>query len=112
MRFLVDVQIPIRLTQWLVDQGHEAQHALDIGLGRSGDNAIWRRAIEIAAVIVTKDEDFAEWVKRGRVGPRVVWLRTGNGTTAQLTAILTPLLPRLIDRLNDGERLIEVRRSG
>ena len=31
------------------------------------------------AVIVTKDEDCANWVMAGRSGPQAFWLRTGNG---------------------------------
>jgi predicted nuclease of predicted toxin-antitoxin system len=39
---------------------------------------VWRYAQAQGAVLVTKDEDFAEWVRRGRPGPQVVWLRIGN----------------------------------
>jgi len=60
-------------------------------------------------VIVTKDEDFAEWVLRGRVGPAVVWLRVGNTSKHALFAWLEPLLPTIVSKLEGHERLIEVR---
>jgi predicted nuclease of predicted toxin-antitoxin system len=66
VRFLVDNQLPVALAGWLRDQGHEAEHVLDIQLAQAKDNPIWLHAIKVGAVIVTKDEDFADWVRRGR----------------------------------------------
>lgn len=60
-------------------------------------------------MIITKDEDFAEWVRRGRQGPAVVWLRIGNSSNRALQVWLEPLLPVIIRKLESGERLIEVR---
>ena len=60
-------------------------------------------------MIVTKDEDFAEWVLRGRRGPSVVWLRVGNTSGSALLAWFEPLLPTIVKKLDEGERLIEVR---
>jgi len=59
-RFLVDNQLPAALTRWLRDKGQEAEHVLDLNLGQSPDTQIWQRAAELGAVIVTKDEDFAQ----------------------------------------------------
>ena len=84
---------------WLREDGHQADHVLEIGLAQSKDRVIWLYAQEHRAVIVTKDEDFAEWVRRGRPGPAVLWLRTW----------LEPLLPAIISQLEKGERLVEAR---
>ncbi len=78
MRFLVDNQLPGALATLLREQGHEAEHVLELGLAQGKDNPIWQRATATSAVIITKDEDFAEWVRRGRPGPAVVWLRVGT----------------------------------
>jgi predicted nuclease of predicted toxin-antitoxin system len=64
---------------------------------------------ERGAAIITKDEDFAKWVRRGRSGPAVVWLRTGNSSSRALLARLEPLLPIIVKKLEEAERLIEVR---
>ena len=61
MRFLVDNQLPAALAVLLREQGHEAEHVLDLGLAQGKDNPIWQHAITRQAVIITKDEDFAEW---------------------------------------------------
>jgi predicted nuclease of predicted toxin-antitoxin system len=89
--------------------GHQAEHVLEINLAQSKDAPIWRYAHEHGAVIVTKDEDFAEWVRRGRPGPPVVWLRIGNSSKPALIAWLEPLLPLVVRKLEEGERLVEVR---
>ena len=73
------------------------------------DNPIWLRAVATQAVILSKDEDFAEWVRRGRPGPPVVWLRVGNTSRRALLIWFTAFLPSIINDLQRGERLVEVR---
>ncbi|MBI3874565.1 MAG: DUF5615 family PIN-like protein [Verrucomicrobia bacterium] len=109
MRFLVDNQLPGALAGLLRGQGHEAEHVLEIGLAQGKDNPIWQHAIAKQAVIITKDEDFAEWVRRGRPGPSVVWLRVGNTSRQALLTWFVSVLPTIISDLNNGERLVEVR---
>jgi predicted nuclease of predicted toxin-antitoxin system len=109
VRFLVDTQLPAAVTRFLQDQGHQAEHVFDLGLGQSKDNVLWEHAEKNQAVIVTKDEDFADWIARGRPGPSVVWLRIGNCTNTSLLIWLASLWPQILVRLNQGERLVEVR---
>ena len=108
MRFVVDTQLPRALAGWLRARSHEAEHVLEIGLAQAKDSTIWLHAQTHAATVVTKDEDFAEWVLRGRPGPAVVWLRIGNSSTGTLLAWLEPLLPTIVKQLEQGERLVEV----
>jgi predicted nuclease of predicted toxin-antitoxin system len=109
VRFLVDTQLPQTLATWLRERGHQAEHVLEIGLAQSKDNSIWHYARENNAVVLSKDEDFAEWVRRGRTGPVIVWLRLGNASTRKLITWLEPLLPFIVEKIQQGERLIEVR---
>lgn len=81
MRFLVDSQLPQLLAKRLCEAGCESRHVLEIALSQSPDNDIWRHAVAEGMVIVTKDEDFAEWVIAGRTDSAVVWLRIGNCTS-------------------------------
>jgi len=107
--FLVDTNLPRRLTAWLQARGHDCEHVLDLGLGQSSDGEIWSRCRATGGVIISKDEDFANWVNAGRPGPAVAWLRTGNGTTARLIDTLSSVFDAVEARLAEGERLIEVR---
>ena len=109
MRFLVDNQLPGALASWLRTHGHSAEHVLDVNLAQAKDNPIWTYAQNAGAVIVSKDEDFADWVRRDRPDPAVLWLRLGNSTRRKLQAWLEVRWPAALRRLEEGERLVEVR---
>lgn len=91
------------------ERGHQAEHVLEIGLAQSKDTLVWRYTQEHGAVIITEDEDFAERVRRGRPGPQVVWLRIGNSSKRVLLVWLEPLLPLIVHKLQQADRVIEVR---
>src|SRR5579884_674775 len=97
------------MAHWLREHSLEVEHVLGINLAQASDAAVWEHAARAGAVIMSKDEDFAEWVRRGRSGPPVVWLRIGNCSNRALKMWLEPLLPTILAKLADGERLIEVR---
>jgi predicted nuclease of predicted toxin-antitoxin system len=60
-------------------------------------------------VIVTKDEDFVERFRRQMSGPVIVWLRIGNAANSALPVWFLPILPAVVVRIQNGDRLIEVR---
>jgi predicted nuclease of predicted toxin-antitoxin system len=109
VRFLIDTNLPKSLTAWFRARGHQAEHVLDLNLAQARDETLWRRASETSAVIVSKDEDFADMRGKDPEGPAVIWVRTGNGTTPTLLAIFDPLWPAIESRLAAGDRLIEIR---
>ncbi|MBP6013258.1 MAG: DUF5615 family PIN-like protein [Alphaproteobacteria bacterium] len=109
MRFLVDTNLPKALATWIAARGHIADHVLDLALAQANDKSIWQRAGEMGAVVVSKDEDFADLARRHPTAPGVVWLRTGNGTTKEVLALLEPIWPTIVARLSAGEKLLEVR---
>ena len=107
MRFLVDAQLPPALARTLAAAGHEAYHVADVRLAGASDEAIWQRAIEIDAVVVTKDADFSRICVLSD-GPAVVWIRRPNTRRRALLDWFEPLLPDIIAAIDRGERLIEV----
>jgi predicted nuclease of predicted toxin-antitoxin system len=82
MRFLVDAQLPIALARWLTAKGFEANHVSDLGLEAASGTDIWNYAVTDMAIIVSKDEDFAQRRMLSRAGPVVVWLRRAIPATA------------------------------
>ena len=42
MNFLVDAQLPPGLAHWLAEQGHSAQHVLELGFAEAEDITIWK----------------------------------------------------------------------
>ena len=109
MTFLVDAQLPPALARWLREAGHEAQHVSEVGLREAEDGPIWMYALSVQAVIVTKDEDFAERASRTVNSPIIVWLRIGNATNPALFEWLQPRWPQVLTLLEQGQCLIQVR---
>ena len=72
MRFVVDAQLPPALARWLSDQGHVAEHVLDLGMATASDRAIWYHAVTVGAAIMTKDQDFASRRATEGSGPTVI----------------------------------------
>jgi predicted nuclease of predicted toxin-antitoxin system len=108
MRFIVDAQLPPALARWLVPNGHEAEHVADKHMANASDRAIWDFALQTAAVIVTKDEDFAQRHVLTGDGPRVVWIRLPNTRRRELLLWFEAILPDVLAALERGETLIEV----
>lgn len=109
MKFLVDQKLPPALTAWLQARGHEAEHVRNIGLRDAEDPDIWRHAMDVGAVILSKDEDFAARRSHSAGGPQIVWLRIGNSTTPELLAWLTRSWSAVESALKNGRAVIEVR---
>jgi predicted nuclease of predicted toxin-antitoxin system len=111
MRFLVDAQLPPALARWLGEHGQTATAVREAGLRDSDDGSIWNFATTGAWTLITKDEDFVSRCLSRPDAPAVVWLRIGNCTNRVLFAWLEPLLPAILNRLDAGDRLVEVRRK-
>jgi predicted nuclease of predicted toxin-antitoxin system len=108
MRFIIDAQLPPASARTLGDRGHHAEHVAEVGLRDADDAAVREFAEAPGAVVVTKDEDFAERKRLRPGGPPVRWLRVGSGSNAALRDWLAPLRDDIEARLEAGEGLIEV----
>jgi len=109
MRFIVDTNLPPALSEWLIKRGHEAVHTTSVGLGAASDLAIWHYAVQNEAIIISKDEDFALLKAANPNGPKIIWVRIGNAIRRVLFQRLDEAWPSVIEMLNEGEELIEVR---
>jgi predicted nuclease of predicted toxin-antitoxin system len=109
MRFLIDAQLPPALAVYLSRRGFPSEHVNRVKLGHASDVSIWSYAAREKAVLTTKDEDFVALARQRARGPQVVWIRLGNITNAALQAAIGPVLDEIVDGLNAGERLIEVK---
>lgn len=108
MKFLVDAQLPHRLAGWLVVQGHEALHTLDLPLAnRTTDSEVIRRADLDGRVVVTKDADFVDsHLLSGKPG-RLLLLSTGNISNRELLALFERHFDLLVQTLQTA-RFIEL----
>lgn len=107
MKFLVDAQLPSGVCAGLAKRGHNGVYVPDVLGPTASDEAIVAYALAHALVLITKDEDFARKDRRSDVA--VVWLRGGNSSNRMLADWLEPRWDAVVDLLELGEKLVEVR---
>lgn len=79
MKFLIDMPLPPGLGIRLVEQGHDAVHALKLGLARASDTEILVRARNEQRVVVTADLDYPRLLALTHAeGPAVILFRGGS----------------------------------
>lgn len=108
LKFIVDENLPQHLTYWIREQGHNATHVDFEGLKRSPDHDIWQWAAANNAVVISKDQDFLNRVQ-ALSGPRLIWVRSGNTRKNPLMQLFKAFWPSIIDALENGELLVELR---
>ncbi|MHB1532136.1 DUF5615 family PIN-like protein [Acidithiobacillus sp.] len=88
MKFLVDAQLPRRLSLWLGEQGYDAKHTLELPLGnRTPDADLVAIADREDRVLVTKDDDFVQSFFVSGRPRRLLLVATGNITNKDLLSI-------------------------
>lgn len=112
MKFLVDAQLPHRMTGWLTTAGHDAVHTLDLPDGnRTTDTAIITCADGEQRIVVTKDADFVNSHLLQGKPAKLLLVSTGNMSNRELEQLVLPLIPRFIHEFQ-GNAFIELGRSG
>ena len=89
MRLLFDEQLSEALVRKLVDLFPGALHVRLLNRGGASDPDVWELARQHNCVLVTKDADFHRMSLLRGAPPKVLWLRTGNATTADIVRLLT-----------------------
>ncbi len=109
MNIWVDAQLPPTLANWLTETfSIEASALRDLGLRDSRDFEIFEAARTANAVIMTKDSDFIDLVCRLGKPPQIIWLTCGNVTNRYLRQLLIVTLPDALERLRQGEMIVEI----
>ena len=90
MKFLVDMPLSPSLAAWLTREGHDAVHAIQVGLERASDAQILDRAQVEHRLVITADLDYPRLLALTRaVGPGLILLRGGNFAEAEAITLLT-----------------------
>ena len=109
MKVWVDAQMSPTVARWLHDAlDTEASALRELGLRDADDSEIFFAARAAGAIVMTKDEDFADLVLRHGPPPQIVWIRSGNTSSAKLQVILGGQWPAVVSLLEAGEPLVEV----
>ena len=95
MRLLLDQNLSRRLVAALADVYPESAHVADRGLERASDEAVWAHAAEHGYLLVSKDADFRQMSLVYGFPPKVVWLRIGKCSTADIERLLRARAPQI-----------------
>ncbi|QXD17061.1 DUF5615 family PIN-like protein [Rhodocaloribacter litoris] len=102
MKFLVDAQLPHRLSLQLRALGHDAVHTLDLPLGnRTPDAELNRLSMREERVLITKDTDFVDSLIVKGVPHKLLLVATGNIPNAELERLFLRNLETLITGFAD-----------
>lgn len=107
MRFLIDAQLPPALCGWFKERSLSASHVINELGGQTPDRKIAAYVEQHEFVLVTKDDDFLR--RYPPIRSRLIWLRCGNISNRGLRLWLDARWTAIEARLNEGERVIEVR---
>src|SRR5207248_6138813 len=112
VKFLIDAQLPRRMTAWLTAAGCDAIHTLDLpDANRTTDARINDVADREQRAVVTKDADFVDsHLLRGRPA-KLLLISTGNITNRELEALVVPFIPDLAREFG-AHAFLELGRTG
>lgn len=112
MKFLVDTQLPPRLSLYLIDEGHDSTHTTDYDKGHLlSDPDIRKLAKKEGRVVVTKDSDFSDLYFLRGSPPKVLLLNTGNIGNIDLIKIFDAQLTQIVQAFEEGSNFIVMSRE-
>lgn len=92
----------------LRDAFPDSVHVVDVELDVATDREIWEYAGEHDLIVVSKDSDFRQLAFLHGPPPKVVWLRVGNASTAQIATALLDQVERIAVFVDDDEEAMLV----
>lgn len=103
MKLLFDQNLSFKLCKSIADLFPESNHVGLSGLSQAGDQDIWDYAKAHGFAIVSHDADFAEMAALLGAPPKVIWLRSGNQSTAAISSLLRRHSELIITFENDDD---------
>jgi predicted nuclease of predicted toxin-antitoxin system len=96
VNFLIDMPLSPHLAAWLEARGHDAVHALHVGLDRAPDERLLQYALEQGRVVITADLDFPRLMALARAAaPGIILVRGGANTEEEVARRLQRALERV-----------------
>jgi predicted nuclease of predicted toxin-antitoxin system len=111
MKFLVDAQLPDRLSQILKSMGHDAVHTKELVLrNATPDHEINAISLREQRIVITKDSDFWDSFYVRQEPYKLLLITTGNISNRELEEIFVHNLEQLTE-LFERYSLIEMSRD-
>src|SRR6218665_1566339 len=107
MKFLIDANLPSQLVAAFADAGHDCVHVEDLIPRYTPDTEIADIANDTGAVVVSRDADFVQFSKAGKLKVPLIWVRLGNLRRAALASAIRARLPAMVRSIEAGISIIE-----
>ena len=88
MKLLFDENLSHKLARLLADLFPDSIHVRDVGLKAADDSLVWEYAKNNDLMLVSKDSDMHQRSFVFGSPPKVVWVRLGNCSTADVEKLL------------------------
>jgi predicted nuclease of predicted toxin-antitoxin system len=108
MKFLLDAQLPKKVSLFLEWKGFDSLHTLDLPMkNKTTDSEINRISIEEKRVVITKDLDFIESFLVSNKPYKLIYISTGNISNKKLLEIFSENID-LIMKYIENNSFIEI----
>ena len=108
VKFIVDAQLPFRLSSWLRKQGFDVIHTTDLpDKNLTKDSLIIKIAEEQNRVVITKDSDFFEHYLIHNKPEKILMITTGNIVNKELLELFQVNIEQILTLLNENQ-VIEI----
>ena len=101
MKLLFDQNISFRVVRKIMNEFPLAISVWDVGLYEEDDFSIWEYAKENGYTIVSQDSDFDDLNTLRGYPPKIIMVRTGNISNADLAKLLILRKDRIEDFVNN-----------
>src|SRR5271154_2865337 len=88
MKLLFDHNLSHKLVRRLADIFPDSTQTRLLNFSTADDSIIWQHAKANGFVVVTLDKDFADLALQRGTPPKIIWLRCGNSTVAEVERLL------------------------
>ena len=106
MKFLVDAQLPRRISLKLAELGHDSVHTLELPQGNeTSDDEICLIADSDKRIVVTKDSDFVDSFLLHTTPKKLLLISTGNIGNNDLLDLLVNSIETIEDQFTENDFL-------
>ena len=108
MKFIIDANLPKKLSKWLIEKGFDSIHTLDLPKKNlTEDISINHLSIEEQRIVITKDKDFMNSILLKREPYKLIFISAGNLQNKELFLLLEKHLDTIINSLQT-ETFVEI----
>ena len=109
MKFLIDTQLPPKLSNWISQQGFDSIHTTHFRNGQFYiDTSLIRIAVEQNRIIISKDKDFQDYYFLKGAPPKVLLLQLGNISNRDLLTFFERNFGTICSSFNENSEMIIV----